>query len=209
MPAVIPMPEAHMYSAYGVYLLQGQHPLVRRLKRIYEPSVHGHKMWNSSFLVMDYLQHYPPSPSAKVIEIGCGWGPASVFCAKEFQADVTGVDTDRDVFPFLDVIAALNDEQIRPLRKRFEDLTTTQLGTQELLIGADICFWDSMIKPLRNLIGRALKGGTKRVIIADPGRPTFYELADLCSKRWRDNLQAWYSTEPSKSTGEILEVRAK
>jgi len=59
------------------------------------------------------------------------------------------------------------------------------------------------------LIGRALKGGTKRVIIADPGRPTFYELADLCSKRWRVNLQAWYSTEPSKSTGEILEVRAK
>ena len=126
-----------MYSAYGVYLLQGQHPLVRRLKRIYEPSVHGHKMWNSSFLVMDYLQHYPPSPSAKVIEIGCGWGPASVFCAKEFQADVTGVDTDRDVFPFLDVIAALNDVQVRPLRKRFEDLTTAQLGTQELLIGAD------------------------------------------------------------------------
>ena len=209
MPAVIPMPEAHMYSAYGVYLLQGPHPLVRRLKRIYEPSVHGHKMWNSSFLVMDYLQHYPPSPSAKVIEIGCGWGPASVFCAKEFQADVTGVDTDRDVFPFLDVIAALNDVQVRQLRKRFEDLTTTQLGTQELLIGADICFWDSMIKPLRNLIGRALKGGTKRGIIADPGRPTFYELADLCSKRWRVNLQAWYSTEPSKSTGEILEVRAK
>ena len=97
-----------MYSAYGVYLLQGQHPLVRRLKRIYEPSVHGHKMWNSSFLVMDYLQHYPPSPSAKV----------------------TGVDTDRDVFPFLDVIASLNDVQVRPLRKRFEDLTTVQLGTQ-------------------------------------------------------------------------------
>ena len=207
MPQLTRMPEAHVYQAYGIYLLQAQHRLIRRLKRVYDPAVHGHKMWGSSFILMDYLQHHPPKRGAKIMEIGCGWGPGSVFCAHKFDADVTGVDVDRQVFPFLDVIAALNSVKIRPVRKRFEDLTTARLGREDMIVGSDICFWDNMIKPLRNLIGRALKGGVKRVIITDPGRPTFYELADMCAKKWKVNLQEWYAVEPGRITGEVLEIR--
>ena len=207
MPELTRMPEANVYHAYGIYLLHRQHRLIRRLMRVYEPTVHGHKLWRASFLLMDYLQSHPPHKGSKIMEIGCGWGSASVFCAKRFDADVTGVDVDRDIFPFMDVIAALNSVKIRPHRIRYEKLTARCLGDQDLIIGSDVCFWDNLILPVRNLIARALRGGTKRIVIADPGRPTFYELADLCAKRWDVTLKEWYAVEPSRTTGEVLEIR--
>ena len=208
MPELTRMPEANVYQAYGIYLLRRQHRLIRRLLRVYEPTVHGHKLWRASFLLMDYLQSNPPAKRSKIMEIGCGWGSASVFCAQRFGADVTGVDADRDIFPFLDVIAALNSVKIRPHRTHYEKLTARYLGDHELIIGSDICFWDNLIKPLRNLIARALRGGTKRIVIADPGRRTFYELADLCAKRWDVTLKEWYAVEPGRTSGEVLEVRS-
>ncbi|GIS69562.1 MAG: hypothetical protein CM1200mP9_03830 [Gammaproteobacteria bacterium] len=71
------------------------------------------------------------------------------FVHNGFGADVTGVDADRDIFPFLDVIAALNSVKIRPHRTHYEKLTARYLGDHELIIGSDICFWDNLIKPLR------------------------------------------------------------
>lgn len=209
MPRVERMPEPHVYAAYGIYLLQSQHRLMRQLRRIYEPSVHGHKTWDSSFLLMDYLLEHPLRRGSRVMEIGCGWGPASVFCARRFGAKVTGVDIDKDVFPFLNVIAALNDVTIEPLVSRFEDLTTARLAKERVLVGSDICFWTKLVKPLYNLIQRAMRAGVKRVIIADPGRPTFYELAEKCRAKYHVDLIEWYAVEPNRATGEILEVRPK
>ena len=99
MPRLERLPEPHIYPAYGIYLLQSQHRLIRRLKRVYEPTVHGHKTWGSSFLLMDFFEHDPIKRKTSVMEIGCGWGPAAIFCAKRFDAKVTGVDMDPDVFP--------------------------------------------------------------------------------------------------------------
>jgi len=59
------------------------------------------------------------------------------------------------------------------------------------------------------MIQRAMKGGVERVIIADPGRPTFYELGELCRERYVVELQEWYAVEPNYVTGEVLEVRPK
>jgi len=106
-------------------------------------------------------------------------------------------------------MGAINDVKIQSLVSRFEDLTTRRLGQEHIIIGSDICFWDSMVKPLFNLIQRALKGGVRRVIIADPGRPTFYELGELCRERFTVELQEWYAVEPNRITGEVLEVRLK
>ena len=209
MPRIERLPEPHVYPAYGIYLLQSQHRLIRRLKRLYEPSVHGHKTWGSSFLLMDYLEHEPMRKKARVMEIGCGWGPAAIYCAKAFDAKVTGVDMDPDVFPFMEVLAALNDVDVESLVSKYEDLTAKQLTGQKLLIGSDICFWDKLVKPLSKLVTRALKSGVERVIIADPGRPTFYELADLCSKKHDVSLQEWFAVQPNHFTGEILEIRAR
>jgi predicted nicotinamide N-methyase len=202
------MPEPHVYQAYGIYFLHTQHRLIRALKRMHAPSVHGHKTWQSSFVLMDYLIHNPPRRGSRVMEIGCGWGPAAVFCAQRFDTKVTGVDMDPDVFPFLEVMAELNDVEIKTLESKFEDLSSRTLGQANLIMGSDICFWDNLVKPVFNLIKRALKGGTKRVVITDPGRPTFYELADLCAKRFDTELSEWYAVEPNRVTGEVLEIRA-
>lgn len=66
-----------------------------------------------------------------------------------------------------------------------------------------------MVKPMLNLVSRAIRGGTERVVIADPGRPPFYELVDHCAKRkgLRAELTGWYAVEPRRAHGEVLEVR--
>jgi predicted nicotinamide N-methyase len=209
MPKLERMPEDHIYQAYGIYLLRSQHRLIRRLKKRYQPSVHGHKTWNASFLLMDYLDHKPIAKGTKVLEIGCGWGPASVYCASRFKAKVTGLDIDREVFPFLDVLAELNGVKVKRLISKFENLKTKQLAGFHTIVGSDVCFWDSMVKPLYQLVNRAMKAGTQRFIITDPGRPTFYELADMCSKKFKVKLSEWYAVEPERFEGEIVEITPK
>ena len=208
MPELERLPEEHIYRAYGIYLLSSQHRLIRRLKRVYEPSIHGNKAWRASFLLMDYLLHHPVRRGVRAMELGCGWGPGAVFCAKRFDAKVTGVDLDSNVFPYLELIAALNDVKVASMEGNFNNLSADCLGRAQLVIGSDICFWDSMVQPLLGVVRRALEGGVRRFVLSDPGRPTFYELADLCAKQaWRVTLKEWYAVEPSRTTGEILEVR--
>jgi len=207
MPKLERLPEPNMYQAYGIYLLQPNHRLIRRLKKAYQPSVHGHKTWNASFLLMDYLQHEPLAARSRVLEIGCGWGPGSVFCASRFKARVTALDVDREVFPFLDVLAALNGVSVAPMTRRFERLSEEDLAQFDVIIASDICFWDKMVKPLARLVGRALTAGVKRVIVTDPGRPTFYEFCDLVRTQHRVELQEWYATEPEYFSGEVVEIR--
>ena len=43
---------------------------------------------------MDYLGCQGLPEGVKVLEVGCGWGLAGIFCAKHFRAVVTGVDAD-------------------------------------------------------------------------------------------------------------------
>lgn len=209
MPKLEQMPEDHIYQAYGLYLLQPEHRFVKRLKRAHTPSLHGDRTWQSSFILMDYLQHRPPRAQARVMEIGCGWGAAGVYCAKTFGAQVTSVDADRHVFPYLKLLEVLNDVEVESLHRRFEKLTTRRLAEESLVVGADICYWDRMVKPMLNLVSRAIRGGAKRVVIADPGRPPFYELVDHCAKRkgLRAELTGWYAVEPKRAHGEVLEVR--
>ena len=209
MPKLEQMPEDHIYKAYGLYLLQSQHRFVKRLKRAHTPSLHGDRTWQSSFILMDYLQHHPPQTRSRVMEVGCGWGAAGVYCAKTFGARVTSVDADEHVFPYLKLLEVLNDVEVESLHKPFEKLSTGRLAEENLIVGADICFWDRMVKPMLNLVARAIRGGANRVVIADPGRPPFYELVDCCARRkgLRAELTGWYAVEPERSHGEVLEVR--
>lgn len=206
MPKMQPLPEEHMYQAYGVYLLEPKHRLIRRLKKAYQPSVHGHKTWNSSFLLMDYLQHEPLKKKSSVLEVGCGWGPGSVFCAKQFKAKVTGLDIDREVFPFLDMLAELNDVKVQSMVRRLESLKGSDLGKFDVIVGSDVCFWDSLVKSLNQMINRAFRNGVQRIILTDPGRPTFYELCDLVRKKHDVELSEWYATEPRHFVGEVVEI---
>ncbi len=208
MPKLQRMPEPNVEYAYGIYLLTNKHRLIKTLRKRYQPSIHGHKAWGAGFLLMDYINHNGLVKGAQGMEIGCGWGGVSVYCALKYRAKMTAVDLDPAVFPYVDVLAELNGVKVKSRQADFSKLKGTDLGKYRYIMGSDICFWDSLVKPLARVVNRALDNGAKKIILSDPGRPTFYELCDLLAKRHKTRLQEWYAVEPDRFEGEILEVRS-
>ncbi|WP_101757180.1 methyltransferase [Oceanicoccus sp. KOV_DT_Chl] len=197
--------ENNTREAFGVTILTSQHKAIRRTKREQEtPSIHGNKFWGSSYLIMDYLQQNPPQNGCKVLELGCGWGLAGIHCAKHYQAVVTGVDADSAVFPYLQLHAEANDVAIKTKRQYFEKITTKQLAEYDLIIAADICFWDELADTVFNLIKRACKAGVGKIIIADPERAPFFDLAERCIDQYYAELEHRAIDQPRRATGCLL-----
>ncbi len=171
------------------------------------PEIHGHKFWNSSFLIMNHLKRNPIPRRSRVMEIGCGWGLLGIYCARQFDARVTGTDADRNVFPFLDLHAETNGVRVATERRRFEQLTVERLKEVDVLLGADICFWDELTPVLFNLIRRALKAGVKQIIIGDPSRSPFTALVKRCDALDDVTVLARSLTRPVRASGELLIVR--
>ena len=193
-------------KAYGVRLLLSPHPEVRKLKRSMTPSVHGNKHWKSSWLLIDYLHRRGLPQGVRVMELGCGWGLLGIFCANKFTARVTCVDIDPEVFPFLDLHAEVNQVEISTMRKSFDGLRTKHLREMDVILGTDICFWDEMVKPLKKLILRALRGGVPLVLIADPGRPPFEEVVEYFVAKKGGQILDWTAQRPQRSEGRILKI---
>src|SRR5690554_6910287 len=120
----------------GVFILKRKHPIMKRLRKgIPSPEIHGDKVWPSSYFIMDYLDKNPIEDGSRVMEIGCGWGLLSIYCATRFGAEVTAVDADENVFPYLKVHAALNNVSIKTKEKRFENIKRKALAKQDLMVG--------------------------------------------------------------------------
>ncbi len=191
--------------AYGVKLLTSQHKDIRKLKRDAEaPSIHGNKFWGSSYLIMDYLQKNPPQKGCRVLELGCGWGLASIYCAKKYKAKVTGIDADDAVFPYLQLHAAHNDVEVKTKKQYFEKITTKQLEKYDMIIAADICFWDDLADIVYKLIRRACKAGVGKIIIADPQRSPFLEMSERCVNKFYAELEPWSVKKPRSASGSLL-----
>lgn len=195
--------------AHGVTVLLSHHPEVRRLKRLHAPAFHGNRLWSSSWLLMDYLGRRGLPAGARVLELGCGWGLTGIYCAARYGAVVTAVDRDPEVFAFLGLHARVNGVEIATLRRAFSGLREADFGGQDLVVGADICFWYAMIGPLKRLLGRALRAGVGSVLIADPGRPTFEELGAYCARKWGGEVFDWKTRRPRPSQGRILRVGSR
>ncbi len=192
---------------FGIQRLMAGHPAMRKLRdEGHIPSIHGTKHWPSADLLIDYLQENPLKKRAHVIDAGCGWGLGGIYCAKTFKAKVTAVDADDAVFPFLQAHAELNGVKVDCLKKKFQNVKNGALEDVHAVIGADICFWDELVKPLLKLIDRALDTGAKRVLIADPGRSPFYALAKKCIKRYDADLVDWRSDAYPRISGSILVI---
>ena len=87
--------DKHLISFMGINALRASHPGVRKLKRQQQGhSAHGNKVWRSSFVLDGLSQQLGNSRGAKVLDIGCGWGLAGIYLAKNYQAQVTGLDID-------------------------------------------------------------------------------------------------------------------
>jgi hypothetical protein len=55
--------------AFGLTILAPSHPEVRYLQHTAaQPSLHGHKVWPTSFVLLDYLQQRGVAPQARVLE---------------------------------------------------------------------------------------------------------------------------------------------
>jgi len=192
--------------AHGVRVLQACHSLVRGIKRQNKPSVHGNKLWASSWVLIDYIKRQGLKKDARVMEVGCGWGLAGIYCAKKHGALVTSVDVDPEVFPYLQLHADINRVKVTPMKRSFNGLTGAHLKDVDILIGADICFWDSMVGPLKGLVRRALRERVGLVLIADPGRTTFEDVGDYFIKKWGGRKFDWTAQRPRRIQGRILEV---
>ncbi len=138
------------------------------------------------------------------MELGCGWGLAGIYCAKHFQASVTGIDADDAVFPYLTLHAQHNQVEIDTKKQYFEKITQAQLAQYDVLIGADICFWDEMADTLFKLINRAVKAGVKKIIISDPERAPFFTLAEHCTEKFYAELESCSVSQPRRASGCLL-----
>jgi len=193
-------------NAYGIKVLLSPHPAIRDLKRYFTPNNHGNRFWWSSWLLMDYFKQRGLKEGSRIMEIGCGWGLASIYCAKKHKALVTGADIDRDVIPYAMLHAEINGVNVNFIRKRFESIRKKDLEGIDVLLGADICFWDHMVKPLKNLITRAQKAGVKQILISDPVRSPFEGLCEYFSGKRGGEVLDWTASEPREILGQILKV---
>lgn len=199
-------PADHITHELNIQRMTAKHPTIRKLKKQYPTSIHGNKFWSSSYLLMDYLNDNPPKKGARILEIGCGWGLTAIYCTKHFDCTVTGVDADPDVFPYLEAHARLNDAYVSFMPLKFEQLDEDMLGQFDLIIGADICFWDELNDVLFELLERAGDAGVEQAIIADPQRQPFVDLCARLDDHFSHEVWDWELPEPTPANGDILVV---
>src|SRR2546429_9955696 len=191
--------------AFGLTMLAPSHPEVRRLQHdAVQPSLHGHKVWPSSWVLMDYLQQRGVPPRTRVLELGCGWGLVGIACAKLFQAQVTGLDADAAVFPYLQLHAQRNGVHLTTRQGTFAALTPQDLAAFELIVGADICFWEDLVDPLYQLVRHGVAAGGAGILVADPRRPPFVELCARGVPLGGAEGVTWAMTTPRAATGGAL-----
>ena len=202
-------------NAFGLTILKNSHKDIRRIKRQNSiTSLHGNKFWKSTLVLIDYLQEClpeqlekkPKNEPLRVLEIGCGWGLAGIFCAKQYNAQVTSLDADSAVFPFLQHHAELNGVKITTIEKYFENITAQELSQYDLIIGADICFWDELVPIISDLFERALLAGVCKIVVTDPGRPTFREVGDYFYENYNAIYSDWDVPSPHNVWGLILDI---
>lgn len=193
---------------YGVHVYRPKHRKIRKLKRIHAASFHGIRLWPSSWLLMDFLSRQWLHTGVHIMELGCGWGLAGIFCARNHGAEVTGVDIDSEVFPYLQLHTQINHVEVRTMHLGFDELTSDHLNGIDVMIGADICFWDSLAHSLKRVIEYALEQGVRHVILADPGRSSFEKLGRHFVQKGKGELHDRCIQRPFPIRGQILSIGA-
>jgi predicted nicotinamide N-methyase len=201
------MSDLHSRDVFGIIVRKNSHKDMRRLRQdLGDATIHGNKFWQSTSLMIDYLQISPPEPASRILEIGSGWGISGIYCAKYYQAQVTALDADATVFPYLDYHARLNGVAVDTVQLRYEDITEEMLGAFDMVIASDICFWDEMTEPLLALIRRCYEAGIARVVMTDPGRQPFRDMAEQCVETYAALYENWSVPHPYNQSGLLLDI---
>ncbi len=195
--------------AFGLTILKNSHPDIRRIRRSTgTPAIHGNKFWKSTFVLIDYLTEFPPANGSRILEIGCGWGLGGIYCAKNYGAKLTSLDADDAVFPYLEHHAAINGVHLNTWQCRYEQVKKSDLVNFDVIIAADVCFWDEMVSPLYSLLRRGVESGL-RVVMTDPGRPPFRAVAEKCLEKFENTMYDNWSPHPHNACGLVLDVPPK
>ncbi len=168
----------------------GSHPKIRaQFRSTKRPTEFGNKVWASSVVLIKYLQEIPfDLKGLRVLEIGCGWGLLGVYLAKVHSCHVTCTDIDERVLPVAQLHAELNGVSIKTKKASFEELKESFLNCFDLIVGAEVCYSDEVGREITELVQRAFNGNTNHVLIADPGRPDFYDCHSFCAKHYKAEL---------------------
>jgi predicted nicotinamide N-methyase len=193
-------------TSCGVTLLLPSHKEIMKLRKGSVPTEHGHKVWPTTWLLIDYLKNSCNLKGKRVMDLACGWGLPGIFCAKTGNAKVTWIDTDEKVLPYLTALA--NENRVVP---NFIAMDINRVGHSilkniDIIIASDICFCDTLIDPIRRLINRAKKAKVQEIYISDPGRWPFEELADLFINKRNVELMDREITAPVSTHGKILKI---
>lgn len=193
-------------KSHGIKLLLPSHKNIRELKKEHVPTNHGHKVWPTSWLVIDYLKSIRLKGKKRVLDLACGWGLSGIFCAKTFNSKVTWIDGDEEVYPYLNLLAEKNKVEGTFMHMDIDDIGRKILKKTDIVVASDICFCDSLIDTLRRFINRAKKASVSRIYLSDPGRWTFDDLAGKYENKKGADLIEWKVTKPVNMEGKILEL---
>ncbi|MEJ2063662.1 MAG: class I SAM-dependent methyltransferase [Reinekea sp.] len=197
----------HTLSSFGIHVLTPKHPQIRKLKKMLGAGqLHGTKVWDASFVMMDFFNIDPLPADQKILDIGCGWGPLSFYLQKKQGAKVISVDADGSVQPYLNLHAQFNDTQALFWQAEISKLKVKDLQMADIVVGCDICFWDSLRDDWKKLLKRANKATVKTLYLCDPGRSPFLDLVEWADKRFDTQLWEHAITEPVMSEHYILQV---
>lgn len=171
-------------QAFGLRIPRATDAGLRALRAAHQPAHQGWRLWSATWLLLSHLESRPLQ-GARVIDVGCGWGLAGIYCASR-GATVTSCDLDPEVLPIAQYHADCNNAAICTEARGFDAVDDDLLAGADWVIGADICFRGDLIEPLFNLLQRARHAGAA-VALADPGRPPMQTLAARCVA----DLGAW------------------
>lgn len=199
--------KSHRLLSHGVTCLTPKHPKIKALKKSTgAASFHGDKVWDASFVLMDFLSIDGLPSGSRVLDIGCGWGPLTCYLNKAHQARVISIDADDAVKPYLHLHAQENEVPVHFWQRKIDQLSVEDLSVADYIMGGDICFWDSLRDDWKKLIKRAKEAGVKQLYLADPGRSPFNELVDWAADRFDVEFWEHDIVEPIESEHYILQV---
>ena len=203
--AAMRSPATDTFKAFGIDVLKSTHKTIRKLKAFEDqPEIHGNKFWGSTLLIMDYFKENPPEKGLKVLEVGCGWGLTGIYFAKNHQAEVMSTDADPLVFPYLLAQADHNKVSIETKKSFFRQFTIKELSQYDLVVGADICFWEELTDELHKFTKRCVKAGVKKIVIADPERDPFFDLYHRIEDEFSVELESRSLTKPRRASGSLI-----
>ncbi len=141
-----------------------------------------------------------------MIEIGSGWGITGVYCAKYFSAQVLCTDIDAAVAPYAQLLATVNKTKIDFKPLGFADFSLAKLKGVHTVFGCDMCYSESLIQPLLDLIKQCSKVGVTQFLMSDPGRWPFLDLCKKLKFNKSAHVLSWERVNQPTAQGFVLRI---